>query len=225
MTRSTLGAGALALCILVFASLALAQDKTPTPKAGQKAGGYPLAVGIGNLAWGSELSRVKGFLKLKSADGIEYYVNLRSTAQFAGYKNPTLFYGTVDGKLYAVHIRLENLAYDKLRADLTRAYGPGKVIREPEGEVVSWKVGHVRIKLKSPAGSEIKLSAYYRPLAARMEVGKAYVDPGSSEELARLLPQGEGSPKEVGVQQPGGAEPAAGIDVGKFLGVITKKQR
>ncbi|GAB6037263.1 hypothetical protein JCM15519_18220 [Fundidesulfovibrio butyratiphilus] len=225
MTRSTLGAGALALCILVFASLAQAQDKTPAQKTGQKSGGYALSVGIGNLTWGSELSKVKGFLKLKSADGIEYYVNLRSTAQFAGYKNPTLFYATVDGKLYAVHIRLENAAYDKLRSDLTRAYGPGKMIREPEGEVMSWKVGHVRLKLKSPAGPEIKLSAYYRPLAARLAVGKAYGDPGSSEELARLLPQGDNVQKEVGVQPSGAKEPAAGIDVGRFLGVITKKQR
>lgn len=176
-----------------------------------------LSKGFGSASWGEDVSKRQEFMKLRSDEGVDYFVNLRETYQMQGYGKPMVFYGQAGGRLYAAHLRLkEDTAYDKLLAELTRSYGPGKKTREGETGVVRWKAGPVRVKLKKEQAGGLKLSFYYQPVAVTLSMVQREAEP-MSEELVRLLPSGD---SQVGV--PAGAlapkpEEYVGIDVLKYL--------
>ena len=168
--------------------------------------------GIGGVAWGAYPAKTQGFMKLKTLDGMDYFVNLRERLTIRGFAKPTVFYGALDGRLYAAHLRLkESGAYPALKAQLTAVYGPGKQKREDGGKVTRWKAGHVRVKLKLDAGGETKLSFYYQPVAVTLAKGAREADPG--QDLVNLLA------KDGGPADPSGkaGEPAEGVDLMSLL--------
>lgn len=201
-------------CVLMFvmvAVLAVPCLAAPTVKM------VPLSKGFGSASWGEDVSKRKDFLKLRSDDGVDYYVNLRETYDMQGYGKPTVFYGQSGGRLYAAHLRLkEDASFDKLAGELSRLYGPGKKMREGDTSVVRWKTGPVRVKLKKDPAGGVKLSFYYQPVAVTLSMIQREAEP-VSDELTRLLPSGD-TPMTV----PAGALPPkqedyVGIDVLKYL--------
>ena len=173
-----------------------------------------IAEGFGSVSWGADVSRLPGFMKLRSDQGIEYFVNLRERYEMKGYGKPTVYYGQVGGRLYAAHLLMKDASSrDGLMAEMDKLYGPGK---KSDGGVVRWKAGPVRVKLSAGQAGESKLSFYYLPVDATLPVilREAELD---SQALASLLP-----PHEAPVMAPAGAsapkpEDYVGIDVLKFL--------
>lgn len=154
------------------------------------AGGHkPLAKGFGVVSWGEDVSKRQGFMKLRTDGGVDYFINLREQTQATGFGKPTVFYGQVAGKLYAVHLRLtDGKGYDALKKELDAIYGPGKPDAGAPGKGASWKAGPVRIKLKTETGGTMKLSFYDKPLAAKLPVAQRNADP-LGDELVKLLPE------------------------------------
>jgi hypothetical protein len=180
-------------------------------------GAAPQAItkGFGTVAWGEDVGKRQGFMKLRSDAGIDYFVNLRERYDMKGYGKPTVFYGQAGGRLYAVHLRLGDASgFDSLATELRKIYGKGK--KDADGSQIAWKAGPVRVKLKKEAASGMKLSFYYQPVAATLTAAQLGGEL-SADELARLLPAGE-----TQMTDPAGAMPAkqadyVGIDVLKYL--------
>ncbi|WP_243312057.1 hypothetical protein [Fundidesulfovibrio agrisoli] len=143
----------------------------------------PLSKGFGSVNWGEDISKKQGFMKLRTDEGVDYYIFLREQTRATGFGRPTVFYAQSGGRLYAVHLRLtDGSGYDALRLELEDIYGKGKV----SGKSVRWRVGPVRIKLSPDQGGTMKLS-FYNPTAARINAAKSEAEPSGSE-LAKLLP-------------------------------------
>ncbi|MFZ5428262.1 MAG: hypothetical protein ACOZEN_14950 [Thermodesulfobacteriota bacterium] len=176
-----------------------------------------IAKGFGSVAWGEDVNGREGFMKLRSVDGIDYYVNLRDRFELKGFGKPTVYYGQAGPRLYAVHLRMKDgTGYGRLSSELTKIYGKGKKSGSGETAVTRWKAGPVRVKLKGDPDGGMKLSFYYQPVAITLDAVQRDADP-SSEELARMLPA-----KEAQVKAPAGALPPkdpeyVGIDVLKYL--------
>jgi hypothetical protein len=188
--------------------------------AGAWAAGPAVSKGFGDAAWGSDVSKRPGFMKLKSMDGVDYYVNLRERVEVKNFEQPTIFYAALGGKLYAVHLRLKGAgAYDALHQDLAQTFGPGRQQGEGNTTVTRWRAGPLKMKLKAASQGEVKLSFYYQPIAAKQSVSLREIEPGPSEDLLKMMPPGENQLKEVGSQPGTRKEQAGGIDLVKLLRV------
>ena len=176
-----------------------------------------ISKGFGVAAWGEDVGRRDGFMKLRSQDGIDYYVNMRERFVFKGYGKPTVYYGQAGGRLYAVHLRLkDDSGYDRMLAELVKLYGKPKVAKSDEGEVDSWRTGPVRVKLKRDADGGMKLSFYYQPVAVTLDAMQRDADP-SAEELARMLPADSTQVLSPVPPASGNKDQYVGIDVLKYL--------
>ncbi|MBI4805366.1 MAG: hypothetical protein HY795_09035 [Desulfovibrio sp.] len=183
-------------------------------------GAAPQAItkGFGTVAWGEDVSKRQGFLKIRTDDGIDYFVSLRENYEMKGFGKPTVFYGLSGGKLYAVHLRLKDATgYDELTAELRKIYGPGKKAVEGDSTVIRWKKGPVRVKLKKDQAGGMKLAFYYLPVASSLSLTQREADL-ASEDLAQLLPAGEAQVTAPGSgAMPPKQEDKVGIDVLKYL--------
>ncbi|GFK95487.1 hypothetical protein NNJEOMEG_03352 [Fundidesulfovibrio magnetotacticus] len=156
-TRLSLAAALLVL----LAPAALAAQKAQPPAAKAQA----LARGFGQAAWGEDLSRREGFLKLRSQDGVDYAVYLRENFQLGGAK-ATVYYASAGGRFYAAHVRLPAGSDLKaLSVDLTKLFGASKSSRQDGMPLHQWKTGKVRVKLKELPGGEARLSFYHQSAA------------------------------------------------------------
>ena len=166
--------------------------------------------GAGGVAWGADPAQAPGFMKLKSLDGIDYFVNLRERMEVKGFPRATVFYGALDGRLFVVHLRLKEAAFDALKTQLSGVYGRGKQSGEEGGRVIRWKSGTLKVKLKEDSETGTKLSFYSQPvLASRARVGR---EPEPSQELLNLLAK-DGGPVAPGKP----AEPVEAINVINLL--------
>jgi hypothetical protein len=174
--------------------------------------------GFGTVAWGEDVSKRQGFMKLRTDDGIDYFVNLRESYEMKGFGKPTVFYGLSGGKLYAVHLRLKDASgYDDLTAELRKIYGAGKKAIEGDSSVIRWKKGPVRVKLKKDQAGEMKLAFYYLPVASTLSLTQREADL-ASDDLAKLMPAGEALVMEPSSgSKPPKQEDKVGIDVLKYL--------
>jgi len=183
-------------------------------------GAAPQAItkGFGTVAWGEDVSKRQGFMKLRTDDGISYFVNLRESYEMKGFGKPTVFYGQSGGKLYAVHVRLKDASgYDDLAAELRKIYGAGKKAVEGDSSVIRWKKGPVRVKLKRDLAGGMKLAFYYQPVASTLSLTQREADL-ASDDLAKLLPSGETQvAAPVSGAVPPKQEEKVGIDVLKYL--------
>jgi hypothetical protein len=193
----------LALAVL-FASPCFAQSQTP------------LAKGFGQAAWGDDLLKKPGFMKLRSSEGTDYFVNLRETYEMPGYGKPTAFYGQSRGRLFAVILRLKDgTDREKLLAELRQFHGPGKSSGGKGAPVTAWKAGQVRIKLKTDPGGAMKLGFYYMPLAGGKSLSAAVLDPLASD-LDKLSAQPQLQSPPPGAV-PAAQAPKEAIDVLGYL--------
>ena len=195
----------LAVLILAWSTVALGAE-------------MGVSKGFGDAPWGGDMSKRPGFVKIKSLDGVDYYVNLRERVEVKDFDRPTIFYGAVGGKLYAVHLRLKDAtAYDALSKDLSQGFGPGRQETLKGARQTRWKSGPLKIKLKSAAQGEVKLSFYYQPVASKQAAYLRDVEPGPSEDLLKLMPSGE--KQLLTPPASGGAQPdySGAIDLRKLI--------
>jgi len=205
--------------VTIFIRLALAAAITAlcatAALAAPKAQG--IAKGFGATTWGEDLAKREGFMKLRTQDGVDYYVSLRERYELAGSGKVTVYYGVVSGRLYAAHLRLGAGADMKaLTAELSKLYGKPKSSLQEGATVSRWKVGQVRVKLKAPQDGEGKLSFYFQPVAAAQIAALREAD-FVGEDITTLLPKdAQGVKGPTGVMPKGPAD-QVGIDVLRYL--------
>ncbi len=132
------------------------------------------------VAFGTPAGELKSFLKLKSNGPIDYYVNLNESYEIPGFPNPIVFYGFVDGKLYAAYVRLDSAnAYAALKKSLTGKYGKPKIKQDGEIVVNRWTTGDVTIKLKADMQNAVmRLAYYYEPAIKDRNILSEQLDTG-----------------------------------------------
>jgi len=183
--------------------------------AAQKSQG--IAKGFGTTTWGEDLAKREGFLKLRSQEGVDYYVNLRERYDLAGSGKVTVYYGVVGGRLYAAHLRLgAGTDLSALAGELTRLYGKSKTTRQDGADTRRWKVGQVRVKLKGGASGEGRLSFYFQPVAAA-EIAALREADYVGEDITTLLPKDAPDAKAPTGVMPKGQTDQVGIDVLRYL--------
>jgi len=178
--------------------------------------GGAITKGFGTVAWGENVQGREGFMKLRTVDGIDYFVNLRDRFELKGYGKPTVYYGQASGRLYAVLLQMSGDSGSKgIAEELTKLYGKAKRSHSGNTETLLWKTGPVRIKLKHGEG-QMKLAFYYQPVLVTLPAAQRTADPSASA-LAKLLPPDDSQaalmPGVAPIKQPD----AVGIDVLKYL--------
>lgn len=143
--------------------------------------------GFGGVAWGTPAGKLESFLKLKRIGAVDYYVNLNERYEIPGFPTPVVFYGFLDGKLYAAYVSLDSAdAYAAVKKDLTGKYGAPKVKQESDTVVNSWQEGEVKIKLKADMKNAVmKLAYYYTPAAKDRNILSEELDAGSFKDLMK----------------------------------------
>jgi hypothetical protein len=137
----------MAACVAGSASLAVAAGKAVS--------------GFAGMAFGTKRSSLPSFMTIKTTGNIEYGVNPAEPYRING-RSPVVFYGFADGRLFAAYVRLDGIiTRNEMAKRLTADYGKPAIVVEGGVEVLRWRRGDLKIKLKSdPAAGSLKL-AYY----------------------------------------------------------------
>jgi len=132
------------------------------------------------VAFGTPAGELKSFIKLKNKGHIDYYVNLNESYKIPGFPNPVVFYGFVDGKLYAAYVRIDKAdAYAALKKSLTDQYGKPKIKQEADTVINRWSKGGLTIKLKADMKNAVmRLAYYYEPVAEERNILSDELDSG-----------------------------------------------
>lgn len=144
------------------------------------------AEGFGGIAFGSTRTSLPSFLTLKTVGDVEYAVNLSERYRINGLA-PAVLYGFAQGKLFAAYVRLDGVvSRDEMARRLSGQYGRPTVVTEGGVEVLRWRRGDLKVKLKfDPATGSLKLGYYslaYGGPAARV---LAEPDFANFDEVAR----------------------------------------
>lgn len=142
--------------------------------------------GFAGVAFGSARASLPSFLTLKTVGDVEYAVNLSESYRING-RAPVVFYGFAGGRLFAAYARLDGIvSRDEMARRLSADYGKPAIAVEGGVEVLRWRRGGLKIKLKfDPASGSLKLGYYalaYGGAAARTLAEPDAVD---FEELSR----------------------------------------
>ncbi|MHC1713648.1 MAG: hypothetical protein AB9872_15990 [Solidesulfovibrio sp.] len=164
----------MATCLVASASLAVAAGK-----------GAP---GFSGVAFGTKRSVLASFLTLKTMDHIEYAVNPAEPYRLNG-RTPVVFYGFADGRFFAAYVRLDGLiSRDDMARRLTADYGKPATTMEGGVEVLRWRRGDLKIKLKADKTSgSLKLAYYSIAHGAAAAMALAEPDFVDFEELTRAF--------------------------------------
>ncbi|EHJ48148.1 hypothetical protein DFW101_2142 [Solidesulfovibrio carbinoliphilus subsp. oakridgensis] len=137
------------------------------------------AEGFGGLPFGSERAKLGSFMTLKTVGDVEYAVNLNERYRING-QAPAVFYGFAGGRLFAAYVRLDGLvSRDEMARRLSADFGKPAVAVENGVEVLRWRRGDLKVKLKyDPAAGTLKLGYY--SLVYGGPAAKALADPESA---------------------------------------------
>lgn len=119
------------------------------------------AAGFAGTAFGTSLAALPSFLTLKKSGDVTYAVNLNERYRLDG-RAPVVFYGFAAGKLFAAYVRLDSMiGREAMAKRITAEYGKPSLTIEGGVEVLRWRKGDVKVKLKyDPSTKGLKL-AYY----------------------------------------------------------------
>ncbi len=128
--------------------------------------------GFNGIEWGTPKSELKDFFRLKTKGNAAFYSNTKETYFIKGFKPPKALYGFVDGKLFAVYLVIrEQGLFDHYEKMLRGRYGEPRASRENATDILRWKSGDVKIKLKKNGGNgAMKLAYYYTPLSEKVDL-------------------------------------------------------
>lgn len=175
---------------------------------------------FGRVPFGSERTKLGSFLTLKTVGDVEYAVDLNERYRLDG-QSPAVFYAFAGGRLFAAYVRLDGLvSRDEMARRLSADFG--RPTRTVEGgvEVLRWRRGDLKVKLKYDAAADTLKLGYYS-IAYGGAAAKALADPESAnfDEISKAyeknktargvtLPQAPSvkgySPYDDGVSDPAG---------------------
>jgi len=181
------------------------------------------AEGFAGVAFGSARASLASFMTLKTVGDVEYAVNLGERYRVNG-RTPTVFYGFAGGRLFAAYARLDGIvSRDEMARRLSAEFGQPAVVVEGGVEVLRWRRGDLKVKLKYDAASgSLKLGYYAIAYGSAAAAALAEPDAVDFEELSRTYEKtkvGKGvtlpaapsrkgySPYDDGVADPAGRVP------------------
>lgn len=132
--------------------------------------------GFGNLKWGETIAGNEEFFKIKSKGNADFYIRNKDPYTLYGQKMERVIYGARGGKLFAAYVHMEDKdVFEKLENDLSAHYGPAKRSTSEGVNILQWKRGEFKIKLKEyPETGSLKLAFYFAPLSS--DVNMANID-------------------------------------------------
>ncbi|MFP5258692.1 MAG: hypothetical protein ACLGQH_06680 [Acidobacteriota bacterium] len=137
--------------------------------------------GFSGTAFGTPLAALPSFLTLKKDGNATYAVNLNEGYRLDG-RAPVVIYGFATGKLFAAYVRLDGVIdRNAMVQRLTAEYGKPSTAMDDGVEVLRWRKGKVKVKLKfNAATGSLKLGAYSTttpgPAANMLEMDNVDVD-------------------------------------------------
>ncbi|KHK01433.1 hypothetical protein [Desulfovibrio sp. TomC] len=137
--------------------------------------------GFAGTAFGTPLATLPSFTPLKKDGNVTYAVNLAESYRLNG-QAPVVVYGFASGKLFAAFVRLDGLIErEAMVKRLVEQYGQPVVAMDDGSEVLRWRKGKVKIKLKANAATGSLKLAYYSgavpgPAAKRLELDNVDID-------------------------------------------------
>ena len=143
--------------------------------AGQAASARQME-GFAGTAFGSRLDALPTFMKLKTVGDVTYAVNLNEPFRING-KAPVVFYGFVRGRMFATYVRLDGIIpADVLAKRISADCGKPRITTDRGVEILRWRKGDLKIKLKfDPAAGSLKLAYYSTAFGA--PAAKVLVEP------------------------------------------------
>ncbi|MHC1790774.1 hypothetical protein [Solidesulfovibrio sp.] len=139
------------------------------------------ADGFAGTAFGTPLASLPSFMPLKTDGNVTYAVNLAERYRVNG-RTPVVIYGFASGRLIAAFVRLDGLIDREAMAKrLGTEFGKPAASTDDGAEVLRWRKGKVKIKLKANAATgSLKLAYYSRaapgPAAGRLELDNVDID-------------------------------------------------
>lgn len=117
--------------------------------------------GFQGTAFGTPLASLPSFMTLKKNGNVTYAVNLEERYRLNG-QAPVVVYGFASGKLFAAYIRLDGLIdRDAMVKRLTTEFGKPSITKDEGSEVLRWRKGKVKVKLKSNTQTGSLKLGYY----------------------------------------------------------------
>lgn len=128
------------------------------------------------IAFGSQRSALASFMTLKSLGDVEYAVNLSEHYRING-QAPAVFYGFAGGRLFAAYVRLTGvISPAEMAKRLTAEYGKPTITVAAGQEVMRWRRGDLKIKLKYDTATHSLKLGYYSIRYGQTSLG-TLVDP------------------------------------------------
>ncbi|WP_428564876.1 MAG: hypothetical protein ACP59X_03015 [Solidesulfovibrio sp. DCME] len=119
------------------------------------------AEGFAGTAFGTRLAALPSFMVLKKDGDVTYAVNLNERYRLDGHA-PIVIYGFAAGKLFAAYVRLDGvIGRDAMVKRLSADFGKPSLTVQSGVEVLRWRKGELKIKLKhTEATGSLKLGYY-----------------------------------------------------------------
>ena len=160
---------ALAFCVLLGG----------TAMAGQSGG-------FSGTAFGTPLAALPSFMPLKKDGNVAYAVNLKERYRLNG-QAPLVVYGFAAGKLFAAYVRLDGLIdRDAMAKRLTAEFGKPVAAADDGADVLRWRKGKTKVKLKFNAATGSLKLAYYSGAAPGPAAGLLDLDNVDIDALGQL---------------------------------------
>ncbi|WP_300163980.1 hypothetical protein [Solidesulfovibrio sp.] len=117
--------------------------------------------GFAGTPFGTKLASLPSFMTLKKDGDVAYAVNLSERYRLDGHA-PVVFYGFAGGNLFAAYVRLDGvIGRDAMAKRISAEYGKPSISAEGRVEVMRWRKGDVKVKLKyDPTTGSLKAGYY-----------------------------------------------------------------
>lgn len=155
--------------------------------------------GFSGTAFGTPLSALPSFMTLKKTGTITYAINLNERYRLDG-RAPVVVYGFASGKLFAAYVCLDGMSdREAMVRRLTTEFGKPTVAKDDGAEVLRWRKGKVKVKLKSNAATGALKVGYYSTAATGLSAKLLDLD---SVDLDGLVKQYEKDKISKGITPP-----------------------
>ncbi|MEJ2100358.1 MAG: hypothetical protein P8X68_10310 [Desulfobacterales bacterium] len=131
--------------------------------------------GFFDLAWGTNLSQLEGFVKISENLNITYFINNHRAYTIADIKITDVIYGSFENQFFAVYIDTAAInVFAQVKRYISHKYGlPNIIINQMQNAdqltTYQWKYAKTKIKLKMHANREnMKMAFYYTPLSGQV---------------------------------------------------------
>jgi hypothetical protein len=131
--------------------------------------------GFFDLAWGTNLSQLDGFIKISENLNVTYFINNHRAYKIADIKIADVVYGSFENRFFAVYIDTAAIdVFAQVKRYISHKYGlPNININQMQNAdqltVYQWKYAKTKIKLKMHANRDnMKIAFYYTPLSGQV---------------------------------------------------------